>query len=484
MAETNSYAILGVAKSSTSAEIKTAYVNLVKKYDPEKHTERFMVIQAAYDRLKNPKTRAQEDVYVYNMASGEFLFQDGEKWASEEAPDDDEFEKLRKNYLENALNEDARRTYIKKLCSRAHYLVTRKKLNDAIRDWSEVLEHEPSNSRARQNLKLACSRLGISYALHGLDDEAIFMLERALKIDPDNTDLIHNLALLSEKAEDAERAGSYWEETINRWKKLLSKDPDDEYLRQLITEALSHQDDLSDLLAQRRAAPPPRKPTEMNSKVVSKLPPIAKDTDDEKQPIAASEGNKPAVAPSTEEKQGVGGAPLTATLERYRDIVSLNPNDFDAHYQLCNKLMEEKLWGEAEEELHKMAKKHPKNTEVWNMMGWAMLNNGKKDQAFNCWKKSMVIDPKNPSTREQLVRAHLKMGQAFRNKGIFTQALVHFKKLIQLMPKSAEVHMEIAVTYDMKGDVRSAVSEYQKVLSLDPKNKVARKALNDLRMKR
>jgi hypothetical protein len=44
--------------------------------------------------------------------------------------------------------------------------------------------------------------------------------------------------------------------------------------------------------------------------------------------------------------------------------------------------------------------------------------------------------------------------------------------------------LEIAATYDMKGDVRSAGQEYNRVLSLDPKNKVARKALNDLRLKR
>jgi hypothetical protein len=36
----------------------------------------------------------------------------------------------------------------------------------------------------------------------------------------------------------------------------------------------------------------------------------------------------------------------------------------------------------------------------------------------------------------------------------------------------------------MKGDVRSAVAEYNEVLKLDPKNKVAKKAVTDLRMKR
>jgi tetratricopeptide (TPR) repeat protein len=118
------------------------------------------------------------------------------------------------------------------------------------------------------------------------------------------------------------------------------------------------------------------------------------------------------------------------------------------------------------------------------MMGWAYLYVGKKDEGFNCWKRSMAIDPKNAETRDHLVRAHLSLGRSFRQKGMFTQALVHFKQLLTLMPRSVEVHMEIAATYDMKGDVRSAASEYARVLTIDPKHKDARKAMNDLRMKR
>lgn len=504
MHENSAYTVLGVAKSASEKDIKAAYVNLVKKYDPEKHTERFMVIQQAYDRLRQPRTRAHEDLLALNMAGGDYLFQEDDKWRSPEPPDDDLVAQVRSAYTDDPLDETKKVKFSRLLFSRAHYLVTRKQLNEAIRDWTEILEHDPANARARHNLELACMHLGVSYALHGLDDEAVELMERALKMNPDNTSLIHNLAILAERTSDYLRAAKYWREVINRWKNTLAREQENEYLRCLIVEALGHQEDIGPLVAraQQKAAAQgqptsttPPAPAQSSAatmpRVENQTPPASSSG-----PVAASGG-----APAGQQPRPMGsrtnvpklnstdsiptGSPgAVASLERYREIVQLRPDDFDSHYQLCNKLMEERLWAEAEEELKNLARKHPKNTEVLNTLGWALLNNGKKDEAFASWKRSMSIDPANAQTRETLVRAHLEMGKAYRKQGIFTQALVHFKHLLSLMPRSAEVHLEIAATYDMKGDVRSAVGEYERVMALDPKNKVAKKALTDLKMKR
>lgn len=484
MAEnTNAYAILGITKGASDKDVKIAYVNLVKKYDPEKHTDRFMVIQQAYDRLRQTKTRAKEDVHSYNMVSGEYLFQDDEKCQGDVPPPESEVARARARFLENMLSEETKRAFCTLLSARAHYASIRKQFNEAIRDWSEILEIDPSNVRARQNLELACSNLGISYALHGLYEEGIELFEKALQLNPDNTNLIHNLALVSERASDPQRAGKYWAETVTRWKASLAKDPENEYLRQCIIEALNHhgvymEAHRRDL--ERSAPPPPPKsvsaiamPSTLGNR---KFPGLRSSGSSDNVRLPSGNSPQPPPAPTT-------GGGMTQ-LERYREILSLNPNDFDAHYHLCNELMKQESWVEAEKELTALSRKHPKNTEVLNLLGWALLNNSQKDNAFSCWKRSMAIDPKNPQTLEQLVRAHLQMGKAFRSKGIFTQALVHFKQLLALMPKSAEVHLEIAATYDMKGDVRSAVQEYNAVLELDPKNKAARKAVNDLRNKR
>ena len=496
----NAYTIMGVPKGTSDKDLKTAYVNLVKKYDPEKHTDRFMVIQRAFDKLKNPKSRAQEDVYTYNTVRGDYLFNPDEKAPDDQPPSDSQIIEAEMEYKKDPMDAPTRGQFVRLLFMRAHAALRRKQLSDSIRDWSQVLEMEPAHIRARHNLELACASLGHSYALHGLHEEAIELWERALTMNPDNTELIQNLALVSEKAGEPARAGRYWAETMNRWKIRLSGEPDNEYLRHCIVEALNHHGEYVEanpMAAPGRAAtaaPPTSRPVThapraMGSSSSNATPPPA---DSSPQTSSSASIKIPGPTPSSDRVAlpSIVAAPAPAApavsvgIDRYREILSLRPDDFDAHLQLCNKLMDEQLWDEAQKELMNLARKHPKNVEVLNMLGWALLNSGQKDMAFNAWKKSLSIDPSNPATREQIVRAHLSMGKAFRNKGLFTQALVHFKQLTVYMPNSAEVMLEIAATYDMKGDIRAAAQEYNRVLAIDPKNKVARKAITDLKMKR
>ncbi|MBD3307515.1 DnaJ domain-containing protein [candidate division KSB3 bacterium] len=62
----NYYEILGIRKNSTLPEIKKAYKTLAKKYHPDTSSEEtckeeFLVIQKAYEVLKDPRSRRQHD---------------------------------------------------------------------------------------------------------------------------------------------------------------------------------------------------------------------------------------------------------------------------------------------------------------------------------------------------------------------------------------------------------------------------------------
>ena len=83
--ERNAYVVLGVHKGATQEEIKQAYVTQVKKYNPEVHTERFMVVQNAFDRLEDPEKRAKEDIQTFNFIRCELTFTDEDK---KDVPDD------------------------------------------------------------------------------------------------------------------------------------------------------------------------------------------------------------------------------------------------------------------------------------------------------------------------------------------------------------------------------------------------------------
>ena len=441
----NAYAILGLPKGASPEQIKAAYIQQVKKYDPEKHTDRYMVIERAYQRLRYEEDRAREDVRTLNQVKGELLFNDDEKTKATEEQIDQALKVLRQKMESGEVTgDDARRKLLQGLMMRSWKHAQKRLWAEAIKDWKEVLETDPSHRRAKNNLLYSLATLGFTYANHDLYDEAIGVWKEALQMNPDDSDLIHNLALASEYAEAQDDARRYWEETVKRWKAKLDREPDNEYLKTCIIEVLRQFGD---------------------------------QPGDQKSPRAAGDSREggPASAAAPAAPKG---------LDEYREIVKLNPDDFEAHFKVCSLLMKDQNWSEAVEELGSMRQKWPRNVEVLNALGWAMLNSGKVDEAFSVWRKARAIDPKNHQITESLIKAHMTMGRTMRDKGLFTPCLVHFKALMRYLPDNDEVHFEIAKTYQLKGDERSAFNEYQKVLKINPSHKNARHGLSALKLRR
>ncbi len=66
------YEVLGIDRRASTAEVKKAYFNLVKRYSPETHAARFKEVRSAYDRLKTRERRQETDIFLYNDPYGEF----------------------------------------------------------------------------------------------------------------------------------------------------------------------------------------------------------------------------------------------------------------------------------------------------------------------------------------------------------------------------------------------------------------------------
>lgn len=58
------YAVLGLARSATAAEIKQAYFALVRAHPPERDPEMFKRVRAAYERLRDPQQRVETDMLL------------------------------------------------------------------------------------------------------------------------------------------------------------------------------------------------------------------------------------------------------------------------------------------------------------------------------------------------------------------------------------------------------------------------------------
>lgn len=424
----SAYVTLNLRKGANETEIKKAYVEMVRQYDPEQHTDMFMKIQDAYERLRDPVKRAHEDVFNYNYVSGDFNFTPEEKVEDGLPELNESIVKMVEQVKAAPADPEKRVGLILQLMKRSYRHAMKKLWTEAIKDWVGVLQVDPTHQRAKNNLLFSYLYLGYYYAVHDLLEEAIDLWEKALRMDPDNVPLIHNLALATDRLPAPEKSQKYWAETVRRWKLLLDKTPDDEYQKNCIIEVHKHHG-----------------------------------------------GRALSGAQTSETKQ--------EAIDQYREILKFDPSDFDAQFNIANALMEEAKFEEAIDQLKKLALQHPKNLEIVNLLGWAYLNAGKFEMAFTTWRRGLARDPNNHTIRTSVISARMNVGKKLKEAGHFTQALVHFKELLRIVPNEWEIHFELGDTLLRRGDKRNALIEFQKVLELDPKNKAARKAVSDIRMR-
>jgi len=63
MIQYSPYQIIGVSEQATDAEIKQAYLQLVKANPPERDQQRFRQIQQAYGLIKDQDSRLEYDLF-------------------------------------------------------------------------------------------------------------------------------------------------------------------------------------------------------------------------------------------------------------------------------------------------------------------------------------------------------------------------------------------------------------------------------------
>lgn len=59
------YAVLGLERRATPAEIKRAYFELVRQYSPETNPEAFKQVRAAYEKLNSAENKTETDLFLF-----------------------------------------------------------------------------------------------------------------------------------------------------------------------------------------------------------------------------------------------------------------------------------------------------------------------------------------------------------------------------------------------------------------------------------
>lgn len=414
----NPYALLSISKHASDDDIKKAYLDMIKVYNPEDYPDKFIIIRQAFETLKEPAKRAVLDVYIYNLVSSNFKF-------GEEVRQVRPFAELDQEIA--ALSDDQAAQKIPLLLIRAYNAVKKRSWQIAAQSWEEILRLDPGNLNARLNLFNVYAILGYSYAIHHLTSDALELWEKALNLQPDCTELIHNLALAYEEEEKNDKSRMYWRAVLKQWQEKLNVDPADAYVKEMLVELHRHF--------------------------------------------------------GGQLEQGADGTGEQA-IEEYREILKINPDDPVTRKKVLQTLMKERNWKEAITEVETLIKDSPDDPDLYGTRGWVLLNAGDMSGAFMNWKKAIKKFPQNTALPEHIVKAYLTLAEKYREKHQLNSALVQLKSALKYKPNDEKILFQLGVMYESQGKVDWGINYYEKVLEISPKHSEAKTRLIKARMKR
>jgi protein O-mannosyl-transferase len=107
-----------------------------------------------------------------------------------------------------------------------------------------------------------------------------------------------------------------------------------------------------------------------------------------------------------------------------------------------------------------------RNPTAWmahNNLGTVLLQKGQLDEAIVHFRKALEIAPDHADVRANL-------GSALLQKGDVDGAIAQYEKALEIKPDYAEVHYNLGNALLLKGQLDEAIAHYKKTLERDPQN--------------
>ena len=123
--------------------------------------------------------------------------------------------------------------------------------------------------------------------------------------------------------------------------------------------------------------------------------------------------------------------------------------------------------------LRKAAAAEPRNSEVLTNLGLALCQAQQAKDAVPVLQKAIALSPKNLSARQNLAAAYVSLGQ-------HEDAIDALRAALKLAPRDPRLHYNLGVAYKMQDDAAQAIPELQAAEKLDPSQPEAPYALGML----
>jgi tetratricopeptide (TPR) repeat protein len=114
----------------------------------------------------------------------------------------------------------------------------------------------------------------------------------------------------------------------------------------------------------------------------------------------------------------------------------------------------------------------PDNDVAHNNLGYLCVDRGELDKAISHFESAARIrsGKRDPHYDASSAFIQMNLANALDEKGQVAEALIHYRKLLELQPDNIEVHNIVGTVLIQQGRVVEAVEEWQKVLAIQPDN--------------
>jgi len=134
---------------------------------------------------------------------------------------------------------------------------------------------------------------------------------------------------------------------------------------------------------------------------------------------------------------------LDETIKSFQNVLQINPNLFEGHYNMAVLFFKHGRIEEALKEFIKASEINPKSSNAYSSIGNIYAMNRDYEKAINNYKKAISYDPDDP-------RFYNNLGAIYMILGSKEQAINNFRKAIELDPKYESPKKNLQKIFDPK----------------------------------
>lgn len=165
---------------------------------------------------------------------------------------------------------------------------------------------------------------------------------------------------------------------------------------------------------------------------------------------------------------------LDEAIEEFKEVLEINPDDAETHYNLGNAYTDKEMFDEAVSSYKKAIELNPVFIGAYLSLGTIYLDKGLTDDAISLYKQALKLSPDD-------LYLHYYLGEAYVQKERYKKAVAEFKKAVSINPMDPEIQYRLAEMYYETGQFGLALEHIRQAEELG--YSVNQELLDDLKKK-